>query len=119
MTEKIHENSSEVKKDLLPLYYIRFKSTFDQLSKYSIEDGKTNDEKEVIEELFKIEKSWKNANDIEQKIVSMMNDDVLDFEIERKLLGSRRYFDDDYISLYKDRITKISSTDKEAKRNIL
>ena len=63
--------------------------------------------------------SWKNANDIEQQMVFIMDIDALDFEIERKLLGSKRYFDDEYIKLYQDKINNINSDANETKKDFL
>ncbi len=112
--------------DLLPLYYIRLQSTFEHLSTFYEDGTKAKNKKNYSQSLKDIQsllnnkdQSWNKGNVIEQKMVSMMDVEMLDFEIERKLLGSKRYFDDEYIKLYKDRIIKINKTDETKKKRFL
>ena len=54
-------------------------------------------------------------------MVFLMDEDMLDFEIDRKLLGAGRYFDGQYIKLYKDKINnfKRGGKTKPKKRFLL
>lgn len=101
---------------LLKLYYIRLKSTFELLSKWSSEAEKNKKEKETIKALIEADESYDNGNEIEQKMVFVMDTNMIDFEIERKLLDSKSYFNDDYIKLYKDRVVNLNSEGDEIKK---
>ena len=105
--------------DLLPMYYTRLQASFDNLLK-SIGNGEQLDhQREEIKNLLGEKKEWDKGYEIERRMVFLMEDNALDFEIRRKLLDSKRYFNDDYISLYQNRINNINLDDNETKKNFL
>lgn len=99
------------KTDVLPAYYLRLQSRFENLSTYNEElESNLNPDKyaqslnEIKTLLENTERSWEIGNKIEQKMVFIMDEDFLDFEIDRKIIDASRYFDNHYIKLYKDKI---------------
>jgi len=112
------ESSIERKEKLLESYYVRLKSTFELLSIHIVDDNKNRKIIETIESLFSKEKSFENGNMLEQKMVSIMDTEMLDFEISRKLLSSKRYFSDEHIKLYNDSVIKLNSENDTNKKRI-
>ncbi len=113
-------------KALLTLYYKRLWSTHEYLKQFNHAGEKDNKKSnnsssldDIKKDLEEKEETWDNGNKIEQQMVFMMDADMLDFEIDRKLLGAKRYFEDNYINLYKDQKIKIQNTDETQKKRLL
>ena len=83
------DKCSEENPDLMRLYYSRLQSNFDNLLESVNKDSEAV---KSIALLLKNGTSWDEAYDIEQKMVFIIDDDALDFEIEKKLLSSTMIF---------------------------
>jgi len=108
------KNESEIQ--LLEQRYVDLRTTFEKV-KLSGEHAKPHESLiEKVEKFFEIEKSWDNANHIEQFLVSLYSPAELEVEMKVKLIHAKRRLREESWELYN---YEFSNSNTEEKQSLL
>lgn len=103
----------ERKSDLLHQFYMTLNASYQKCKENSDNLDGFEDIHSTIEALFKEEKTWINAYQIEQLLVPLYHDDKLDIELNRRIVDAQEELDENVFKYYESNAKDSSSKDKQ------
>lgn len=111
VTGILYERDDSKERQLVEHAYVSLEVDFRKI-KRSGDAEKFGEVINDVETLLLSEKTWENANTIEQLMIDMLSEKEIDFRIEQRIIRARKYLDADKVKFYDDEIKAAKELDK-------